>query len=320
MARFISIEKMNLNSLKIAYGSMELPLQIGDFKITCFVLNDNRNVFPIGGIHKLFGYEGKSDVWLLNILYAISKFSKISKGLLLAYENPIMVCTNTEISTETISMIDSNVFIETCKILIEAKNDGLLGVNLIKVSKIAAAVIHTENQNINCLIADATGFTTFKDHAKLSLQKYIQSQLEDETAQWVKTISDDFYNILFEIHNQDWKTMAMSPEVIGKVFYDVIFCRISTELWMHLNSTQPKRIYKRKHSRPQNNEHPELKKYIDSLMSLLKTSGNNWFIFTQLLNRSFPVKNHYNNKLRFQNTFSKKETLSSFNNSLKKLI
>ena len=36
------------------------------------------------------------------------------------------------------------------------------------------------------------------------------------------------------------------------------------------------------------NEHPELKKHIIALESLLTASGNHWSIFIQLLNKTFP--------------------------------
>ena len=70
----------------------------------------------------------------------------------------------------------------------------------------------------------------------------------------------------------------------------------------------------------QNNENLKLKGYIDDLMALLKTTEHNWFIFLQLLNRTYPIQNHYTKTVRFKKPLPKKEPLSSFNNYLKKLI
>jgi hypothetical protein len=113
--------------------------------------------------------------------------------------------------------------------------------------------------------------------------------------------------------------MNAKPEFMGKVLYDIVFCRISNELLTELRSNHPKRSYKRKNGQLQNNEHPEMKNHLEIIMTLLKTSGDNWFIFLQLLNRSFPFKNHYNNIIQFENSNSIKESLSSFNSILKKL-
>ncbi|WP_309642190.1 P63C domain-containing protein [Flavobacterium sp.] len=312
---------MNSNALKIAYGSPQLLLKMSGLEIPCFILNDKKHVLPISGIHKLFGYEGKSEIWLLNILNTISKFTKIQKELLQAYESPIKIETNhSKAHKEIIGLIDSNLFIETCKTFVEAKNNGLLGANLIKISKTAEAILkHTKDQNIDDLIDIATGYTIFKEHVKHSLQKYMQTQLEDDVALWLRTFPDEFYAVIFEIHNYNWHTVKAKPENLGKIFYDIIFSRIPSELLADLNANQPKRAYKRINNKPQNNEHAELKKYLDNLIALLKTSGNNWFIFLQLLNRNYPIQNYYSKKLRFETSTSKKESLSAFNSRLKKL-
>lgn len=312
---------MSANSLKIVYGSNQSPLKMGSLQISCFILNDNKHVFPINSIQKLLGYEGKSETWLFNTLNNISKLTKIPKDLIQAYESPLKV----EISTsktleENLEVVDSKVFIETCKIFIEAKNNGSLGVNLIKTSKVAANVLQNiENRNIDTLIDIATGFVNYKELTKLSLEKYMLTQLEDDAVLWLKTISDDFYNLLFEIHNHDWKAMNINPEFIGKIVYDTILSKISNELLSEMRSNPPKRTYKRRNGQLQNNEHLGLKKHIEYITTLLKTSGNNWYIFIQLLNRSFPLNNCYPNTLRFENTSSKNESLSTFNSILKKL-
>ena len=85
------------------------------------------------------------------------------------------------------------------------------------------------------------------------------------------------------------------------------------------NSKTPKRAYLRKGNQAQNNENLKLKGYIDALMALLKTSEHNWFIFLQLLQRTYPIQNHYDSTVRFKKPLPKEESLSSFNMYLKKL-
>ena len=312
---------MRSNSIKVAYGSTNLPLNIGGTKIACFILDDMKHVFPINGVQNLFGYEGRSEIWLLKILQNIAKLTIIPKELLTAFEDPFGI----EISAYDGNLthtkgIDSIVFIKTCETFIDAKNNGLLGANVIKISKIAEQILNNADyQSINEMIATATGYNTFKDVVKLQLQKYMQTQLKDNAALWLKTIPDHFYNVLFAIHNEDWSKTKAQPHIIGKLLYDIIFSRISAPLLQDLNTNKPKRNYKRKNNLIQNNEHPELKKHIEDILSLLKTSGNNWFIFMQLLNRTFQIQDHYDSRLRFESSSPKNEPLSVFNSSLKKL-
>lgn len=310
---------MTSNSIKVAYGSPHSSLNIAGLKISCFILDDMTYVFPLNGVQKLFGHEGKSEIWLLNILQNISKLIKIPKEVLMAYENPIGV----DISfyngnIEHAKVIDSIVVIKTCQTFLEAKNNGMLGVNLIKIAKIAEQILkHADHQSMNEMIDNATGYNNFKAHVKLLVQKYMQTQIK-ESSMWVTTFPDHFYNTLFEIHNENWNSVKSQPQIIGKLLYDIIFSRISMPLLQALNTNKPKRTYTRKNNQAQNSEHPELKQYLQILLSLLKTSGNNWFIFRQLLNRTFPIQHHYNNQILFERNVDKNAPLSTFNTTLKK--
>jgi hypothetical protein len=312
---------MSVNTLKIAYGSPKLPLKIGGLALPCYILRNNQHVLPIAGIQKLLGYEGKSETWLLNILISISKFEKIPKELLQAYEQPFKIDINpTKTNVEILNAIHSRAFLETCQTIVDAKNNGLLGANLIKISKPAALIIEqTKNKNIDTLIDNATGYQTYKTQVLLSFELYMQSQLEDEAVFWLKTIADDFYFVLFKIHNQDWRLMKTSPEIMGSLIYDLIFCRINTEILSELRAKAPKRAYLRKDNHPQNNENLKLKGHILNLMALLETAEHNWFIFLQLLQRTYPIQNHYDSTVRFKKPLPKEESLSSFNMYLKKL-
>jgi hypothetical protein len=312
---------MSTNNLKIAYGSSKLPLKIGGLELPCYILSDNQHVLPITGIQKLLGYDGKSETWLLNILISISKFVEIPEKLLKAYEKPFKIDINpTKTNIEILKAISSTALLETCQTIVDAKNNGLLGANLIKISKPAALMIEqTKYKNIDALIDVATGYQTYKTQVLLSFEQYMQRQLEDEAVFWLKTIADDFYFALFKIHNQDWHLMKTSPEFMGSLIYDLIFCRINTEILSELRAKTPKRAYLRKGNQAQNNENLKLKGYIDALMALLKTSEHNWFIFLQLLQRTYPIQNHYDRKVRFKKPLPKQEPLSSFNKYLKKL-
>jgi len=128
-----------------------------------------------------------------------------------------------------------------------------------------------------------------------------------------------FFKTLFEIHEHQWNDIKTRPDFIGKVLYDLIFSRISSALLAELREHPPKRAYTRKGYVPQDNEHPELKKHLEELKALLETSGNDWFIFLQLVQRSFPIKNHYPNTLKFEKPAKDKPLLSSFNKHLRKL-
>lgn len=307
----------------VAYGAFQMPLKIGSFEVGCYITSDMQRVLSIASIQVAFGYEGKSEFWLLAFLNSIHKFSRVSSDLLDAYTYPLKLeVKNSKGSHQTIGVIDCNLFVATCKIILDAKNEGLLNLNNLKASKTAQLFLQkVKEQPLQDLIDIATGYYVFKEHVKVVLVQFLQEKLNDDIYQWIKTFPDSFYNTLFKIHDIEWKSIKTNPQVIGKLLHDIIFSRLSEDLLEALRTIPPKRIYSRKGGKPEHLEHPELKVYLSSIMALLNTSGDNWFIFLQLLNRTHPVTG--NHKTTFplmpENAPGKTEGLSSFNFILKKM-
>lgn len=278
------------NMHHILYGAENLPLKIGSILVPCYILENGIQVFTKGGIHKALGYDGKSEDWLLDLLSSVNKFYPVSGAIFDAMENPMLFeAKSRDGSTKKTKGIPANLFLEVCQTIADAKNNGYLNVNQLKFAKSAEAILkNIGKKNLTNLIREATGFEFLKERAKNQLQDFLLKNSNDEAFQWVRTFPDSFFETLLGIHNIHWQDLKDQPQEFASIVHEIVFSRLSDDLLQQLRTTQPKRAYKSKTGSIQDMQHPDLKIYTDGILSLLKAAANNWTIFTQLLNRSYP--------------------------------
>ena len=311
----------NLN--KVIFGSPQLPLKLGSAELCCYILENKEQVITKSSFQKALGYDGKSEEWLLDFLSSLNKFYPISGDLLAAYENPILFERNTDTQPPLINKgISSEIILDTCKALTSAKKDGYLNLSQLKFAKSAEHLERFLLQHpLNALIDDATGFTFFKENAMLHLQQILRNRYSDKAFDWTRTIPEDFLEKLFEIHHFSWTDLRANPESIANILLEIVFFRIPQELLDLLQNTAPKRTYKRKNG-ALHATHVDLKAYLVEIMALLNASNNNWNIFLQLLNRTYPKRNSLaTHSVTFQNKSSKAmQPLNSLDQNLLKSV
>ena len=306
----------------ITFGSEKLPLRILKIELPCFILSNKQHVITKYGLQKALGYDGKSETWLIDFLKDIHKFNPLTTELLNNIENPILFeIKRRDGLNYTVEGIDSIAFLEACKAISIAKKDGYLNVNQLRFSKSVDTILAVANEsNINNLIDVATGFEFFKENAKDQLQRFLVENTGDTSFQWVKTFPDAFFEVLYEMQETDWISSNQKPQGIGKTIHEIVFSRIPNDLLEELRIGKPKRTYKRKGDKIQDIQHPKLKEYIISILSLLKASGYNWNIFQQLLNRAHPKNSSFTTKFpQFPEDAGKPKELSAFNKTLLKI-
>jgi len=321
VAQIIKEIKMNGNHT-VAFGSEKLPLRISKIELPCFILSGRQHIITKSGLQKALGYDGKSETWLIDFLKDIHKFNPLTIELLNSIENPILFeMKRRDGLNYTIEGIDSIAFLDACKAISIAKKDGYLNVSQLRFAKSVDTILATANEsNINNLIDTATGFEFFKEKAKDQLQRFLVQNTADTSFQWVKTFPDEFFEILFGMQDSDWLSSNQMPQGIGKTIYEIVFSRIPNDLLEELRVSKPKRTYKRKGDQLQDTQHPKLKEYTISILSLLKASGYNWNIFQQLLNRAHPKNSSFTTKFpQFPEESGKPNELSTFNQTLLKI-
>ncbi len=302
----------------ILFESLESPLKIGSKSFDVFVLQNNQRVIAIKSIQKALGYDGKNENWLSEFLKDISIYLPIATTLLKAYQNPIKLDVGQKLNPSN-TAVDIDVLKDTFLLIVKAKNEGFLNVNQIKFSKEAKLLVEDENlDNIKRLIDQITGFTLFKEN---TIDKMISNlQTIDLAFVWIKTFPDEFFALLMEMKNTNWKTLLQNQQNYATILNEIVFSRIEVALLEELRVLKPKRSYQRKNSNKQDLQHPKLKQHLAILFSLAKVSGNNWNIFMQLVNKSFSEqKNKLSKNIKIIDA-SQTKSLSDFDQKLLKCL
>jgi|GEM_PF-1111955 len=305
---------------QVAYGSEKLPLRIGTIELQCFILTGQQAVFSQNGLQKALGYDGKSEDWLFDLLSSINKFYAVSGDLFEAYENPVWFeIRRMDGSVNVAKGMLPKTLLETCQTIVDAKNDGYLNIGQLKHAKVAAALLQYFSKNDpGQAIAEASGLNFTKESGKTYLQEYILQSIDDAMYQWVPALRDAFWEKLFEMQGWDWTDLRENPKQVANLLQEMIFSRLSEHLCEVLRIQKPKRTYKRKGYKSQDNEHPELSLYISEVLSLLKAAAYNWTIFIQLLNRISPKTN--TNDLNLPEISQATETTGALDLNLKKAV
>lgn len=276
--------------LKIQFGSQEKTLKIGNTLLHCYILDNKQRVITIDSVQKVLGYEGKSENWLVEFLTSINRFTPIQNELLLKIKIPLSAISIINGNEKEISnLIDATFIVQTCLTIVKAKEDGFLNLNQLKYAKSASIVlVKLQNTSIENLIDEATGFNWYREKAIEKVILLLLEKQNDEANFWIKTIPVQFIDKILDLNDLDWKIIFENPSYLAKISTEIIYSRIDNEILENLRTTKPKRTYTRKNNKKQDNEHPELKKHIISIESLLIASGNNWSVFIELLNKAFP--------------------------------
>ena len=298
----------------ILFESETTPLKLAGKSFDVFVLENNLRVISIKSIQKALGYDGKNENWIFEFLKGINNYLPISTEILDAYQNPLKIY-----NSQKQRAIVSNIFVETLHLIVKAKEEGFLNINQIKFSKEAQKILEDENlSTIKKSINDSTGFTLFNENIIEKITLNLQNN--DLAFVWIKTFPNEFFELLMEMKNINWRNLHDHQLILGEIVYEIIFSRIDNPLLEELRKLKPKRTYKRKNSKYQDLEHPKLKQHLAVLISLIKVSGNNWNIFTQLLNKSFPEqKNQLAKKIKISES-KKNKPLSPFDEKLVKSL
>jgi hypothetical protein len=300
---------------KAIFGSISQKLELHNFELDCYILDDLTRVVGKSKFEKALGLDSKSKTGLYDFLLSLNKYIPIADALLNKVSNPIcfkMLSNDETLIAET--GYPSEVFLDVCLILLKAKNEGYLAVNQLKIGKNSEKIlIFLNNKNINCLIDTASGFNFFKEKTKEKFKNSLLRQKEDTAFEWVITFTDEFYEGVFVFTQTNWQEFRKSPIKLADFIYNTIFMRIDDKILDQVRVLKPKRSYVNKNGFLLNREHPKLQIFNQTLQSFFIESNYERSEFMQIVIKNFPK-----NTLRENLTFIEEplESLSLFNEKL----
>ena len=242
--------------------------------------------------------------------------------ILMNWEHPVNLLLETSKPPLQIHEgVDPRLFVEVCKVITQAAQEGYLNVNQLKYSKAATHILsYFSDKDIDAMICEVTGYNFYKRNAKEHLQQFLTVHLNDESLQWIKTFPDSFFEMLLAMHQSEWTSLREAPQVFGTILFDVVFERISEELLTKLRTQKPKRDYRTLKKDRQDNQHPDLKRHLAVISALIESAKGNRNMFVLLLNKTHPKQYNFTTKLPAfsENDPNKVMPLSVFNTALQK--
>ena len=281
---------METNLPIAAFGSESQKLKIGTFTFSCYLLENGRRLLLKNSMPKAFGYDGKSENWLFEFLMHINRLTPVEPVILEALGKDIAFQVRSGEGFIKRLGISPNLFIEACRAIVKANDDGFLYMSEVRFAKAAENILDAiGDADIEKLIDFATGYELYKQNHKEALARFLVST-GNKHGIWTKTFTDAFFQNIFAFKGWGWKTLNENPEKVGGYLNDIIFQRIDDDSFELLQATKPKMRYRTKNTPEQYLEDPNLQTYMQTVIAFLKAAERNETIFEQLLTKSFPIR------------------------------
>lgn len=312
----------NKKTKKVLFGSLHSPIQIvGLAPIYCFITQKNERVIEIQSFQKALGYDGKSEVWLLNLFVHLSKFTEIAPEILQAFNHPKKVELYNGVNPKnTFQVVNYKRIEQVIQLIIDAKTTGLWTAAQVKYAKNAQKILEQTNRlGLKKTIDQVCGWDDYRNRRKELTEKWLLEKNNLATFLWIKHLPNRFFKSVMALEGQSWSTFEEQPEKTLTWFKKVFYEHLPEELFQKMNHQQPKRIYQKKFYPRKNQLFPELGRYVEQIKFLMEKSENNPYIFEQLLQKTYPMlRTNLPQKNKLQKTSP--APLSCFNQILKKIV
>ena len=278
----VSREKLIGHNVFVAkYGSEKTPLT---------------RVFSGRGMERIFTGDSKRGGWLKNFVKRDDirpHLDNIENGLIEKFDNPIKFVI--EEGKDNISAADgyeATLLIDMCSAILESNREGDFHDDVI-VKSANIIIRAVAKVGIIALIDEATGYDKAKERAKDELQKFLSRMIAKESAEWVKTFPDTFFEDIYKMHNWTWGKTTKRPGVVGKWINDIIYERLGPKIKEELNAVNPRnengnRARKHHQHLTRDGGLPELQRRLEAIHAIAVISNYDWYKFMRNIDKAYP--------------------------------
>jgi hypothetical protein len=237
---------------KAIFGSPDRPIQIGDTRVPCYVLDDGRRVISSLGMMDTLniarGGSMKRGMSRLE-LFVSGKLIKpyISNDLSLRVQNPVKFKINGLIAYG----FDSDTLIDIAEAVIRADNDRVLQRQQSAIAHQCRVITSSLTRiGLVALIDEATGYQYKRDSDEL--QKILEAYVLPEHRPWTTAIPQDFMKELYRVYG--WKRTPdnRGPRYAGTLIRQLIYEKLPTPVLPELDARNPSNEkHRRKHKHHQ---------------------------------------------------------------------
>ncbi|RZJ72489.1 hypothetical protein [Flavobacterium sp.] len=275
-------------------GSYDKKLSGKTLGLQPFVLSDMSMVVTKKSVNRHFGHSAKSD-WLNEFMSGFTRYGIGATGLLEKLSNPVLFASNKKDGFPIIEEgYTLQTILEACDFLIFAKKEGFLNVIELKFASIAESIISSHKSSpLAHQVAELTGLNLIKWKSAQRVLEILSEKQKENAHNWVHGLTDEFWNLLSEQLQTDWKQIIKNPVPAAKFIHEWIFSRIDETTMEEMRNAKPKRSYRTKKG-PQVIGNDGLSFYQHILLGLYGVSDKNLQILEQLISRTHPKKRSAN--------------------------
>lgn len=203
--------------LKATHGSSKTPLELGNVKIPCYVLEDGTRVLSGRGIQKSLGTISKSGQWLEGFVNKKTVSPHFTAGVLEQLNHPIaFVRPDAGGSQSTTYGYEATLLIDIIDAVIDANRAGVE----IESTVVESAFVLSKalkKVSIIALVDEATGYQY--DREKRELQAIVKALISDQILEWQEAFHLSFYKEIFRLWGIPFTetNIKRKPQFIGHI-------------------------------------------------------------------------------------------------------
>ncbi len=284
--------------VKATHGSPERPLKIGDFEVTCYVLEDGRRVVSQRGLQAALGMStsgGSNGAHrTARIIERIEDKLSISNDLSVRMKDPILFMP--PIGGARAYGYEATTLIDACELILKARDaKGTLLPSQAQYALASDIVIRAfAKVGIIAVIDEVTGYQEIRNRE--ALQEILKRYISEELMVWVRTFPMEFYKQVFRLKGWNWNDGRMSP-IMGNIVNDLVYARLAPGVLEELRKRNPvteKGSRQHKHFQFLTTDvgHPALTRHLHELIGMARPfSSGQWDSYYDLVTREFPKTN-----------------------------
>jgi hypothetical protein len=218
-------------------------LNLGDFKIPCYILEDGTRILSTAAMQKALLITTPESSHRTGSM--IDKFLSGSKSLKQFIEDGNYA---REIQTvpcffgkKRISGFEAQSLVDFCELMLTARDNIELTKKQLEVAKKSEILIRSlAKVGIIALIDEATGYQYERE--KRELQKILSAYISEEILKWQLTFTDEFYKQIFRLWNIPFtpQFIKRKPSFIGKLTTKYIYEQLPKGVLEKIKENTPK--------------------------------------------------------------------------------
>ncbi len=294
IARKAALAKAEIKMLpKATHGSLDHPLQIGDIKIPCYVLEDGTRVLSqrglIAGLGMSRGNAAGGGDRMVSFLDSKGLKPFVSGDLASAIKAPVRFLSGSGASVVTFGY-PATVLADICEAVLAARQNGELNYQQFHIAEQCEVLVRGfARVGIIALVDEATGYQ--KDRSKDALAQILEAFVAKELQPYVKTFPADYYEQLFRLRGLPYppENAKYRPQYFGLLTNDIVYKRLAPGLLAELkkeNSKSEKKSHLHRRLTPDTG-HPKLREHLVSAVTIMKLSKD-YQDFIEKLNSIHP--------------------------------